>query len=255
MASPEHDLGQAARRLIRRSGTATLSTTSRAESPAAGHPYGSLVLVAADHDGAPLLLISRLAEHTQNAAEDPRVSLLFDGTKGLADPLAGARLTLLGLVESATKPHQRARFLARHPSAEGYAGFADFSLMRVRPIRAHLVAGFGRINWIEGGDLAFDSSGAQALIQAEPDIVNHMNADHADALSLYATALLGGPPGDWRMTGIDPEGLDLRAGPDRSLRLDFASPIRDSAEARARLVALAEQARRADRGGRPVEKP
>lgn len=255
MARPEHDLGQAARRLIRRAATATLSTTGRSESPAAGHPYGSLVLVAADHDAVPLLLISGLAEHTRNAADDPRVSLLFDGTKGLADPLTGARLTLLGLIEPAAKPHQRARFLARHPTAASYAGFADFSLVRVRPIRAHLVAGFGRINWIEGGDLAFDSSKAEALIQAEAGIVAHMNTDHADALALYATVLSSAEPGDWRMTGIDPEGIDLRAEPDRILRLDFESPIRDSAEARTRLVALAEQARRAERLGRPVEKP
>jgi len=243
MADSGTDLGRAARRLIRQSTVATLATTGRPDSPVAGFPYGSLVLVAADHDAAPLLLISRLAEHTKNLAGDKRISLLFDGTAGLADPLTGSRLTLLGEVEPATQPHQRARFLARHPSAETYAGFADFSLFRVRPMRAHLVAGFGKIHWIEAQALGFDASGAAALVEAEPRIVSHMNEDHADAIGLYATALLGAEAGAWRMVGVDPEGVDLRLDPARSARLDFESPIRDASEARARLVALVKQAR------------
>ena len=248
------DLGRSARRLIRQSRVATLATAGRVDSPAAGHSYGSLVLVAADYDAAPLLLISRLAEHTQNIAQDPRVSLLFEATAGLVDPLTGPRLTLLGVAEPAERSGQRTRFLARHPSAADYAGFADFSLVRVRAIRAHLVAGFGRINWIEAESLTFEIGSAQALIRAEAGIVAHMNADHADALSLYATVLLGSEPGDLRMTGIDPEGLDLRASPARVLRLDFESPVRDGAEARERLVDLAQRARRAGAANRPVER-
>ena len=255
MERAAEDLGRSARRLIRQSTVAALATAGRVDSPAAGHAFGSLVLVAADHDGAPLLMISRLAEHTRNIAQDPRVSLLFEATAGLVDPLTGPRLTLLGVVGSADRPGQRERFLARHPSAADYAGFADFSLCRVRPIRAHLVAGFGRINWIEAGSLSLDVGAARALIQAEAEIVAHMNADHADALALYATVLLGAAPGDWRMTGIDPEGLDLRAPPARVLRLDFESPIRDGAEARKQLVDLAQRARRQAAAIRPVERP
>lgn len=236
------DLGKAARELVRQARVATLSTAGRVDSPAAGHPFGSLVLVAADHDGAPLLLISSLAEHTRNMAADARVSLLFDATAGLADPLAGARLTVLGHAEPATAPRQRARFLARHPSAEGYAGFRDFAMVTIRPRGAHLVAGFGRIHWLDANTVSFDATECRELIEAEAAIIAHMNADHGDAVSLYATRLLGLEPGGWRMIGIDPEGLDL--GNDRAVvRLAFESPVRTPAEARAALVALAQRAR------------
>jgi hypothetical protein len=71
-----------------------------------------------------------------------------------------------------------------------------------------------------------------------------MNADHADAIQLYAGRLLGLPAGEWRMTGIDAEGLDLRhAG--RVARLAFDAPIGDAAEARKVLIALVTKARAA----------
>ena len=115
-----------------------------------GAPYASLVLVAADLDASPLLLLSDLAQHSRNIAFDPRVSLLLDGTEGHADPLAGPRLTLLGRAEAVADPRLLARFAARHPSSALYAGFADFRLYRVAVERGHLVAGFGRIDWIDG---------------------------------------------------------------------------------------------------------
>ena len=118
-----------------------------------GWPFASLVLAALDADGTPLLLISDLAEHAKNIARGPRVSLLFDGTAGLADPLTGPRVTVLGEARQSDDPARLKRFLARHPSAELYAGFADFHLYRVEVARAHLVAGFGRIHWIEAPEL------------------------------------------------------------------------------------------------------
>lgn len=242
------DRGKAARRLIRQSVSAGLATVGRPGSQAEGFPFASLVLVAADHDGAPLLLISGLAEHTRNIALEARVSLLFDGTAGLADPLEGARLTVLGRAAPAPAPHQRARFLARHPSAVAYAAFKDFSLFRVTPSRAHLVAGFGRISWLEAEALLLDGGQAAALIEAEPEIMAHMNGDHAAALELYARVLLGRPETGWRMSGIDPEGLDLQAEGARA-RLDFDQPVRSSAEAHSTLAALAQKARSAPSAG------
>ena len=79
----------------------------------------------------------------------------------------------------------------------------------------HLVAGFGRIVDLKPSDVLTDLSGAEELIAAEPDIVDHMNADHAGTMNLYATKLLGAQPGEWRCTSCDPEGLDMQAG-DRS---------------------------------------
>ena len=114
-----------------------------------GAPYVSLVLVAFDADGSPLLLISRLAQHTKNLLADPRVSLLFDGTAGLEDPLTGPRLTVLGSAAPWPDPDALARYLARHPSAQTYAGFSDFQIYKVTIERGHCVAGFGQIRWIE----------------------------------------------------------------------------------------------------------
>jgi putative heme iron utilization protein len=118
-----------------------------------GAPYVSLVMVAFDAGGAPLLLLSNLAQHSRNLAADPRVSLLFDGTKGFEDPLTGPRLTVLGRAAPCTDADAVERYVAAHPSARAYLGFGDFGLYRVEIDRGHLVAGFGQIRWIEGGDL------------------------------------------------------------------------------------------------------
>jgi putative heme iron utilization protein len=118
-----------------------------------GRPYVSLVLCALDQDGSPLLLLSDLAQHARNLVADPRVSLLFDGTAGLAERLTGERLTVLGSAALYDDPAARARYLERHPSASFYAGFGDFHLYRVELERGQLVAGFGKIDWIEAGEL------------------------------------------------------------------------------------------------------
>jgi putative heme iron utilization protein len=114
-----------------------------------GAPYVSLVLVAFDADGSPLLLLSRLAQHTKNLLADPCVSLLFDGTAGLDDPLTGPRLTVLGSAAACIDHEALERYVARHPSARTYAGFSDFDLYRVTIERGHCVAGFGKIAWID----------------------------------------------------------------------------------------------------------
>jgi putative heme iron utilization protein len=132
-----------ARALIRAADRAVLATSQN------GWPYASLVLVAVDDDGAPLLLLSDLAEHAKNLKAEPRCSLLFDGTAGLKDPLTGLRVTVLGEVRPIEDPGGLASYLARQPSAELYAGFSDFRLYRMTVARAHVVAGFGRIHWIE----------------------------------------------------------------------------------------------------------
>jgi putative heme iron utilization protein len=131
------------RQLMRAQSTAALGTAME------GAPYVSLVLVAFDFDSAPLLLLSRLAQHTKNLLADPRVSLLFDGTAGLDDPLTGPRLTVLGSAAVCPDPEALNRYVARHPSASIYAGFSDFDLWKVRIASGHSVAGFGKIQWIQ----------------------------------------------------------------------------------------------------------
>ena len=233
----------AARHLLRSLDRATLATRLEDEAmEATGWPYASLVLVAADQDGTPLLLLSDLAVHSRNIAADPRVALLFDGTGDRVDPLTGPRVTVLGTAEAATAPRQQARFLARHPGAALYAGFADFKLYRIAVSRAHMVAGFGRIDWIAREDLLFDMPATAALADCERDILDHMNADHPDALDLIATRLLGRAGTGWRMTGIDPEGCDLRRE-GAVARAPFATDVSDAETARAELVRLTREAR------------
>jgi len=223
-----------ARRLMRATDRATLATARD------GWPYASLVLVAVDHDASPLLLLSDLAEHTRNLKRTPRVSLLFDGTAGREDPLTGPRVTVLGEVAPVDDARLLARFTRRHPSAEAYAAFADFHLYRLGVARAHLVAGFGKIDWVEAQALLV--APAPALQEREADIVQHMNKDHAETLDRYAQRLLGLAGEGWRMTGVDPEGGDLRRGGSIA-RLDFRAAVGDAEGARAELVRLARLAR------------
>ena len=223
-----------ARHLVRRLDRATLAS-------AMGEmPYASLVLTATAPDGAPLLLISRLAQHTQNLDREPRASLLFDGTAGLDEPLTGPRVTVLGEARRLDDERLKARFVRRHPSAALYASFADFGLFRLEPQRGHLVAGFGRIEWI--GRDALLTAPAPALAEAEEEIVAHMNEDHDEAVQLYAQRLCSMSGEGWRMTGIDPDGLDVRRGGEVA-RLTFSDRVETPQQARAELVRLAKEAR------------
>src|SRR5712692_9384323 len=192
MALDDSDRGIQARHLIRGRDHAALATLLD------GRPYVSLVATACDSDANPLLLLSDLAQHTKNLLADWAMALLFEDTAGLPDPLAGPRLSVLGHAERVDDPRLAARFAARHPASTGYAGFADFHLYRVVVERGHLVAGFGRIAWIEAEDLRFPAD-ASALAAAETEIVRHMNEDHAEAIALYAERLLQRQGAGWRM--------------------------------------------------------
>ncbi len=226
-----------AKHLLRRIRSGALASLDRAS----GHPFASLVTVATDLDGSPLLLMSRLAAHTQNLEADPRASLLLaEGGKG--DPLAHPRLTVMGRTERTGEPRVRARFLARHPKARLYADFADFSFWRLTIEGGHLNGGFARAATLTADDLRTDLAGAEDLVAVEADALAHMNEDHREALALYATRLAGEPAGEWRASGIDPEGIDLLAG-DRTARVTFPDPVRSAATLRHTLKLLADQAR------------
>lgn len=234
------DISHSVRELVRRLDKATLATALPDEN--VSWPYASLVLVAVDHDLSPILLISTLAEHSKAIAADNRVSLLFDGTAGLDQPLTGPRVTLMGRAAPDDEPRLRARFLARHPDAALYADFGDFRFYRVAVERAHLVGGFGKIRWLTAAELTPPE--VPALVAAEHEIVTHMNDDHAEAVGLYAARLLGLPGEGWRMTGIDRDGIDLRLR-GTVARLALPNLVAGPEEARKALVALVAKARQA----------
>ncbi len=219
--------GTLARKVMRAVDRATLATLADG-----GAPYASLVLTALDHDGTPILLISRLARHTRNIENDARVSLLFDGTANHADPLTGPRVTVMGRLQPSAEPRHRARYLARHPAAAAYAGFSDFAIHAMAVDHAHLVAGFGRIHQIDGAALLAPHSAAEAMATAEQRLLATVNARDGALASQLATRLQRADGSAWRVSGIDCDGVDLQ-GSGTWARLHFpqvtAAP--DDAEA------------------------
>jgi putative heme iron utilization protein len=208
-----------------------------------GAPFASLVNVATAPDGSPILLLSQLAGHTRHLLAQARCSLLL-AESGKGDPLTHPRLTLVGAALRDAGPGLRARFLRRHPKAALYAGFADFAIWRFGIVRAHLNGGFARAATLEPDDILTSLEGAEDLIEAEAGALDHLNADHADALALMARHFAGQTEGAWRATGIDPDGLDLGLGV-RTARVAFPARVTESGNLRRTLVAMTTQARAA----------
>jgi putative heme iron utilization protein len=238
--TPDFDAPRLARSLLRRSRQGALATLMEGR----GDPYCSLVNVASYADGSPILLISRLAVHTKNILADSRVSLMLD-ERAAGDPLEGARIMLSGHARQADGEElkiARHRYLNAHPAAAAYADFKDFSFFRIHPEGTHLVAGFGRITDLKPEQFLTAIDDAGALLVAEQGAIEHMNADHRDAMNLYATRLLGADSADWHCTGCDADGIDLQAG-STVLRLDFPDRVTTPGDLRKALVRLADAAR------------
>lgn len=211
-----------------------------------GTPAASLVTIATDVDGTPLMLLSRLSGHTRNLMADPRCSLLFaQGGKG--DPLAHPRLTVVGRAIRTPETRARERFLARHPKAKLYADFPDFGFFALDPSAGHLNGGFAKAATLTREELLLDLAGCESMVAGEAGAVEHMNADHADALALYAASE---GEGRWRLTGLDPEGMDMLAG-DRTARVLYPEPVREMGALRKALVVMAAQARKGGTEGAP----
>jgi len=231
-----------AKDLLRATRASALATIDRNT----GHPFSSLVNVATDADGSPLILVSRLSTHTANIEVDPRASVLLAST-GKGDPLAHPRLTVLGTFAKIAHPapdaaRVRRRFLSRHPKSRLYAGFGDFSFWRLNVASAHLNGGFARAADLRADDIITNLEGAAEIVEIEEGAVAHMNADHPDAVRLYATKLLGEPDGAWEVTGVDPDGLDLALG-DRVARMPFAQRVTNALALRKMLAEWGSRAR------------
>ncbi|MDA0305202.1 MAG: DUF2470 domain-containing protein [Proteobacteria bacterium] len=227
------DFVRASRLQVRRARSAILSTVMNDD----GWPYGSLISVAFDVDASPIMLFSNLSDHTQNLYGDKRAALLFEEGSRLKNPQTGPRVTVMGKIQKTKEPRHQKRFLALHPEAALYAGFGDFNFFRMKVDRIHFVGGFAQAVWLKPKDLLSDAKAASALAKAETGVLNHMNGDHADAVDHYAH-LLGRRGKGWQMTGIDPDGADLRLG-GRTARLAFEAPISDRQGVREELVRLA----------------
>lgn len=232
---------QWARELLRTTRAGALGTLDRHT----GHPVSTLTTVATDTDGSPVILVSALSSHTANLKADPRASVLL-ARAGKGDPLAHPRLTVLGrfvpVEDEAVRERLRRRFLARHPKAQLYVDFPDFSFWRMEVAAGHLNGGFARAADLTAADLLLAIGDAADLVAAEAGAVAHMNEDHADAVAIYATVLAGEQPGPWRLTGVDPEGFDLTAG-DRTARVLFPERVTTGDTLHRTLVSMVRAAR------------
>jgi heme iron utilization protein len=231
-----------AKRLMRTARSGALAT-NEVES---GMPFASLVQVGTDLDGSPIILTSQLSVHTRLMEADPRCSLLLSSI-GKGDPLAHPRLTVLATAERLDRETDEAksirrRYLLQHPKAELYVDFPDFSFWRLKVASGSLNGGFGRAYRMAAEDLLTDVSEFFDFYEFEAGAVDHMNAEHSDAVALYATQLCGAREGAWHLIGIDPEGIQLAMG-DEILRLSFPKALAGPHEVRPMLIRLANEAR------------
>lgn len=216
-----------------------------------GFPYASLVTVAVDASGRPLLLLSQLAEHTQNLEHSADASILLSEPLGQhTTPLALGRVTILGpcrRVGDADKDAARAAFLAAHPDAAHYVDFKDFAFYRLDPIGIRYVGGFGRMSWVSPAD--YLGADPDPLRAAAAGILSHMNQDHADALVAYARGLARIPEATAvTMTAVDRYGFDMAVTTpqgQRASRLAFDREVTTSDEVRKAMVAMVKAARAA----------
>jgi putative heme iron utilization protein len=229
-----------ARLLMQSSTQAVLATLG--QEPVAGFPLASAVPYCLDAAGRPLLLISRLARHTQHVRQDDRVSLLVQGQG--SDIQASPRISIAGHLEplpEAEIDDAAGRYYRFFAQTRDFHRIYDFSFWRLQPVRAHFIAGFAKVAWVEGPDLLAANPFDRAT---ETDMVQHMNDDHADALPLYCRqAGVAVPEGAAPvMTGIDADGFHLRLS-DRIVYIRFPRPVSTPLEVRQTLVALLKSAR------------
>lgn len=205
-----------------------------------GYPFGSVTPFVLNHQGMPVILISSLAEHTKNIMQNANVSLLVFNHE--QDLQANARLTLLATAEQTDKnnPLIRARYLRYMPQAESYFDMHDFTFYTLHITHARYIAGFGKMGWVEGD--AFQIASNPLLIE-EPDILHHMNTDHAENLKAYCLHYYQVAAASVAMIGIDCFGFDVRVNQQQQLRFTFAEAISNAQQARAALVAMAKTCR------------
>lgn len=233
-----------ARTLLRGARFGALAATERDT----GWPLASRVGVATDVDGTPIILISMLSAHTGAILAEPRCSLLV-GEPGKGDALAHPRMTILCRamrLERGSDDHARAerRYLNRNPKAKLYAGLGDFSLFRLEPERASLNGGFGKAYALARADLITEGPVVAELAASEQSALDHMNAEHLDAVAVYARHFAKASGDGWTLTGFDADGMDLVAG-DEVCRVFFAEPLKSARELRPVLVDMARAARAA----------
>lgn len=206
-----------------------------------GAPYSSLVTYALDYNASPIFLFSDLSDHTQNLKNDPRCSLLIYSSSRYRNPQTAPRVTLIGSVKQTKKMRFRNRFLQRLPDAKLYADFKDFNFFTMTIERAHFIGGFAQAIWMQADHLISNRSAANNVAESEQEIMQHMNEQHGDTIDRYANILLGRKGKNWKISGVDPDGCDLRKD-GRHARLNFDSSVSTAKEYHIKLVKMGKKA-------------
>ena len=244
---PEPSFAERARTLLYLGRIGSLSTLSRKQP---GFPFGSVMPYGLDDDGRPIFLISTMAMHTQNLQADPRASLLVTQHDASADPLGASRVTLLGNVMSVKKTEvaaARKLYLERYANSKHWVDFEDFSFYRMEIVDVYYVGGFGVMGWVAASE--YGTAKPDPLANAAADIIQHMNADHRDALILIAGKFAGIEAQAATMTAVDRLGFHVRLMTSdgiRGARIAFSREVRSPAETRTVLVEMTHHARKAD---------
>jgi len=243
---PEPSFAERARTLVYLGRTGSLSTHSRKQP---GFPFGSVMPYGLDDRGRPIFLISTMAMHTQNLQADSRASLLVTQPETGSDPLGASRVTLVGDVALIPEPEvteARTLYLERYANSKYWVDFEDFAFYRMSLVDVYYVGGFGVMGWVSASD--YEAARPDPLADSAVRIIEHMNADHRDALILLARAFAGIEAQEATMTAVDRLGLHVRLKTDdgmRGARIAFLREVRTSAEIRTVLVEMTQQARQA----------
>jgi hypothetical protein len=243
-AIPEPSFAERARTLLHVGRIGSLSTLSRKQP---GFPFGSVMPYGLDDQGRPTFLISTMAMHTQNLQADPRASLLVTQDDGSGDPLGASRVTLVGNVLRIPGPEiaeARKLYLARYDNSKYWVDFEDFSFYRMDVVDVYYVGGFGVMGWVSAAEYA--ASQPDPLADSMTEIIQHMNADHKDALVLLAREFAHIESQEAAMTAVDRLGFHVRvktADGVRGARVAFLREVRSPNDARKVLVEMVQQAR------------
>lgn len=243
-AVPEPSFSERARTLVYLGRVGSLSTLSRKQP---GFPFGSVMPYGLDGRGRPIFLISTMAMHTQNLQADPHASLLVTQTDAAGDPLGASRVTLVGNVlplQPAEVPAARSLYLQRYDNSKYWVDFEDFSFYRMEVVDIYYVGGFGVMGWVPASE--YDHAQPDPLADSTAEIIQHMNADHKDALILMARAFAGIDSQEAAMTSVDRLGFHIRLKTTdgmRGARIAFLREVGNPKEARDVLIEMVQQAR------------
>lgn len=241
---PEPTYAERARTLVHLGRVGTLATLSRRHPE---WPFGSVMPYGIDASGRPTFLVSTMAMHTQNVLADDRASLLVTAAEAAEDPLGAGRVTLMGRVRRTPESELasvREAYLARYENASYWVDFKDFAFFQMDPIDLYFVGGFGVMGWVAAED--YLGAAPDPLADAAAGIVEHMNADHIEALLLLARRLAGIAAEDAKMTSVDRLGFHVRLTTSegmRGVRIPFAREVRSAEDTRAVLVAMVKRER------------